>query len=184
MFKVLVEGYIHEIETYLNKRIVPNEIVLLCIEYYYANSKIVYLSDIIGDNQFSLYLTDIATDTSNENKSDSTSTNHTKTKSKNIDSFEKVWKCNFDKFNTLGFPSCNSNIISEWNLNGSALCSKKNIKFPSYIDNKLKFKTGNNAIFKCGGLSSNGKSCSAYIINEQCHEYHKHGMNIFLVNLY
>ena len=61
MFKLLVEGYIHEIEKKLNKQIIPTEIVLLCIEYYYANSKIVYLSDILNDkNLFSLYLTDIA----------------------------------------------------------------------------------------------------------------------------
>ena len=177
MSKLLVEGYIHEIEARLNKQIVPKEIVLLCIEYYYANSKIVYLSDIIGHNQFSLYLTDIAADTSKEIQSNNTRTN-TKSKPKNIESFEKVWKCNLSKFNTLDIPSYTTNTLNEWNLSGSAVCSKKNIKFPSFIDKNLKFKTGNNAIFKCGGLSPNGKSCSVYIINEQCHthDYLNQGM--------
>mmetsp|Transcript_27389 Transcript_27389/g.45036 ORF Transcript_27389/g.45036 Transcript_27389/m.45036 type:complete len:179 (-) Transcript_27389:656-1192(-) len=149
MFQLLVEGYIHELRKQLNGQIVPTEIIRICIQYFYGNSQMIFMTD-VASAQFSLYLTDVASATA------TTPTTQTATPR----ALHSVWKCNPSQKTTLKFAA-HSAQATPLVLDSAGICTKKNVLFPSYITQQLRHSTGINAIFKCGGLPSSPSPSSS-----------------------
>ena len=161
MYKLLVRGYIRELEKAIIKQHVPSDISSLCIQYYYSNSKLILIT-----NSFDIFITDINED--EESKNDTI----WNTSLKNISINQKIKHPN-EESKESGPSQSSSWIITNTNkslsssIENSAICAYSNITLPKYVlsATKLTGNHNNNIIFQASADPS-ARNCCAIILND------------------
>eukprot|EP01084_Bolivina_argentea_P291591 501149_1 len=161
MDRLLVDGYVRNIEKILINKIIPIEIYHICFDFYFSSKFMFYLASIHYYNEL------------NESKIENTLS------IANIDTKKQwtgnVFKISNPKINILDNDENNN----DWTVDSGGICFARNIKIPNIITSKLSHIKNrqlqfNNIVFQVGGLNKTkdnayieeaSEDCSALIIN-------------------
>eukprot|EP01084_Bolivina_argentea_P288202 494638_1 len=136
--KLLVKGYIRELETSSLKIIVPLDIKLLCIEYYYSNCKLLLIQKEFyeGNQRKGILIIDFNEDEETKNNT--------------------VWNARLSTLPKSHLISAKA-YSKPWMIEDSSICCYSNITLPKHIltATNLTGNHNNNVIFKCGETNSN-----------------------------